>query len=249
MAITMTGPHATRLGATRVTSARVLGMGFLALALVVGARAEAGAPTDTLREVFTDVNKALVGPIRRDELAGRVLNVRALLNRVLDFRAAATRALGDEWSARAPVEQEEFVKLFADLLERSCVAQVASVADRSEGIRIDYLDETVDGEAGMVWTTILTKGGGGEVPFDFVMVRHEGHWMIRDVFVEGVSLIANIRSQFKRIIRDSSYAGLVARMKGRTLEEPPARPLTTIDAIPSWGTESRTPIRDGQNSP
>jgi phospholipid transport system substrate-binding protein len=231
-----------------VTSARVLGTGILALALVVGARAEAGPPTDTLRKVFTDVNKALVGPIRRNELAGRVLNVRALLNPVLDFRNAATRALGDEWSARAPAEQEEFVKLFADLLERSCVAQVASVADRSEGIRIDYLDETIDGEAGMVWTAILTKGGG-EVTFDFVMVLHEGHWMIRDVFVEGVSLIANIRSQFKRIIRDSSYAGLVARMKGRTLEEPPARPLTIIDPIPSRGTEPRTPIRDGVSSP
>jgi len=99
-----------------VTSARVLGAGILALTLVVGARAEAGPPTDTLREVFTDVNKALVGPIRRNELAGRVLNVRALLNPVLDFRNAATRALGEEWSARAPAEQEEFVKLFADLL-------------------------------------------------------------------------------------------------------------------------------------
>jgi phospholipid transport system substrate-binding protein len=240
----MTEPHTTRLGAARVTSARVLGARILALTLVVGARAEAGPPTDTLREVFTDVNKALVGPIGRNELAGRVVNVRALLTRVLDFRNAVTRALGDEWSARAPAEQEEFVKLFADLLERACVAQVASVADRSEGIRIDYLDETVDGEAGMVWTTILTKGGG-EVPFDFVMVRHEGHWMIQDVFVEGVSLIANIRSQFKRIIRDSSYAGLVARMKGRTLEAPPARPLTTIDLSPG----PRAPISDGSSSP
>ena len=242
----MTDPHATRLGAARVTSARVFGASILALTLVVGARAEAGPPTDTVREVFTDVNKALVGPMRRNELAGRVVNVRALLNRVLDFRNAATRALGDEWSARAPAEQEEFVKLFADLLERACVAQVASVADRSEGIRIDYLDETVDGEAGMVWTTILTKGGG-EVPFDFVMVQHEGHWMIRDVLVEGVSLIANIRSQFKRIIRDSSYAGLVARMKGRTLEAPLARPLTTIDLSPSPGP--RAPISDGSSSP
>ena len=165
-----------------MTSARVLGTGILALALVVGARAEAGPPTDTLRKVFTDVNKALVGPIRRNELAGRVLNVRALLNPVLDFRNAATRALGDEWSARAPAEQEEFVKLFADLLERSCVAQVASVADRSEGIRIDYVDETIDGEAGMVWTVILTKGGG-EVPFDFVMVLHHSRMTGQDKLV------------------------------------------------------------------
>ncbi len=101
---------------------------MLALALVVGVPAEAGTPTDALREVFTDVNKVLRGPMREDQLAARVLNMRALLSPILDFQNAATRALGDDWWTRTGAEQDEFIELFTDLLERSCVAQVASVA-------------------------------------------------------------------------------------------------------------------------
>ncbi len=166
---------------------------MLALALVVGVPAEAGTPTDALREVFTDVNKVLRGPMREDQLAARVLNARALLSPILDFQNAATRALGDDWWTRTGAEQDEFIELFTDLLERSCVAQVASVAARSGGMRVDYLDEAIDGDVAMVWTAIVRRSGG-EVLFDYAMIRHEERWLVRDIFVEGVSLVANLRS-------------------------------------------------------
>ncbi len=228
-------------GGTRmIIQAGVTGA-ILALTLVVGAPADAGTPTDALREVFTDVNKVLMGPVREDQLAERVFNVRALLNPILDFRNAATRALGDEWWTRTGAEQDEFIALFTDLLERSCVAQVASVAARSGGMRVDYPDEAIDGDVAMVWTAILRRGGG-EVLFDYAMVRHDERWLVRDIFVEGVSLVANLRSQFQRILRDSSYPGLVIRMKGRTIEASPARAATAIEPVLPPG--GRSPIRD-----
>ncbi len=214
---------------------------ILALALVTGASADAGSPTDTLREVFTGVNRVLTGPIREDQVAERILTVRALLSPILDFRNAATRALGDEWWARTGAEQDEFIEVFTDLLERSCVAQVALVAARSGGLRVNYLDEAIDGDAAMVWTAMV-RSGGGEVLFDYSMVRHEGRWLIRDVVVEGVSLVANLRSQFQRILRDSSYRGLVIRIKGHTLELPPARAAIAIEPLLRPG--ERSPTRD-----
>jgi len=213
----------------------------LALALAVGAPAGAGAPTDALREVFTGVDAALGEPMRKDQLAERVLTVRALLSPILDFRNAATRALGDEWRTRTGAEQDEFVEVFTDLLERSCVAQVALVVARSGGMRVDYLDEAVDGDVAMVWTAVV-KRDGGEVLFDYAMVRHEGRWLVRDLFVEGVSLVANLRSQFQRILRDSSYQGLVKRMKVRTFEASAARAATAIAPVLPPG--ERSTIRD-----
>ena len=231
---------ASKRGPHMIISTGVAGT-ILALALVTGVSAEPASPTDTLREVFIGVNKVLMGPIREDQVAERVLTVRALLSPILDFRNAATRALGDEWWARTGAEQDEFIEVFTDLLERSCVAQVAMVAARSGGLRVDYLDEAIDGDAAMVWTAIV-RGGGGEVLFDYAMVRHEGRWLVRDVFVEGVSLVANFRSQFQRILRDSSYRGLVIRMKGHTVELPPARAATTIEPLLPPG--ERSPTRD-----
>jgi phospholipid transport system substrate-binding protein len=212
-----------------IGSAGVIGT-ILALTLAMGAPAEGGTPTDSLRGVFTGVNKVLMEPMRRDQVAKRVLRVRALLHPILDFRSAATRALGDEWSTLTETEQNEFIDLFTDLIERSCVAQVASVAVRSGGVRVNYLDEAIDGNVAMVWTAIV-RGGGGEVLFDYAMVRHEERWLVRDVFVEGVSLVSNLRSQFQRILRDSSYPGLVIRMKGRNIEASPALAATAIEPV------------------
>jgi phospholipid transport system substrate-binding protein len=203
---------------------------ILALTLAMGAPAEGGTPTDALRGVFTGVNKVLMEPMRGDQVAKRVLSVRALLHPILDFRSAATRALGDEWSTLTETEQNEFINLFTDLIERSCVAQVASVGVRSGGVRVNYLDEAIDGNVATVWTAIV-RAGGGEVLFDYAMVRHEERWLVRDVFVEGVSLVSNLRSQFQRILRDSSYPGLVIRMKGRNIEASPALAATAIEPV------------------
>jgi phospholipid transport system substrate-binding protein len=108
-------------------------------------------------------------------------------------------------------------------------------------MRVDYLDEAIDGDVAMVWTTIVRRDGG-EVLFDYAMVRHEEHWLVRDIFVEGVSLVANLRSQFRRILRDSSYPGLVIRMKARAIEASPTRAATAIELVLPLG--ERSPIRD-----
>jgi len=241
MIVRTTDQRASHAGGTRMIIPVGVAGTMLALALMMGASAEAGTPTEALREVFTGVNAVLMRPMRGDQVAERVLSVRALMHPIFDFRNAATRALGDEWGAHTGAEQDAFVEVFTDLLERSCVAQVALVAARSGGMRVDYLDEAVDGDAAMVWTAIV-RGGGGEVLFDYAMVRHEERWLVRDIFVEGVSLVANLRSQFQRILRDSSYRGLVIRMQARTIGASPASAATAIErALPA---EVRAPTTD-----
>ena len=77
MIVRTTDQRASKAGDPRmIIPAGVTGT-MLALALVVGVPAEAGTPTDALREVFTGVNKVLRGPMREDQLAARVLNARA----------------------------------------------------------------------------------------------------------------------------------------------------------------------------
>ena len=68
-------------------------------------------------------------------------------------------------------------------------------------------------------TSLLTRNGS-DLDVDYFMVRRAGRWMVRDVVVDGMSLIANYRAQFNRILNTSSYAELVARMQGDALEVP-----------------------------
>jgi len=51
------------------------------------------------------------------------------------------------------------------------------------------------------------------VPVESRLLRRGDRWLIYDVLVENVSLVANYRSQFDRIIRTSSYEELVNRLR------------------------------------
>ena len=48
------------------------------------------------------------------------------------------------------------------------------------------------------------------------LIERDGRWRVYDVVIEGVSLVANYRTQFDRVIRSSSYAELVKRLKDKS---------------------------------
>ena len=59
---------------------------------------------------------------------------------------------------------------------------------------------------------------GTEVPIDYRMKRENGAWHVYDVVIEGVSLVANYRTQFNKIIQTSSYQELVKKLKTKQEE-------------------------------
>ena len=93
----------------------------------------------------------------------------------------------------------------------------SSTFEMYNGERIAYLGDSVDGDQAMVRTRIMTKQGT-EVPVDYKMYRQGDRWLVYDVVIEGVSLIANYRTQFNKIIQTSSYQELVRKMKTKQAE-------------------------------
>ena len=81
------------------------------------------------------------------------------------------------------------------------------------------MGETVDGDQATVKTRIVTKQGN-EVPVDYRLLREMDGWRVYDVIIEGVSLVANYRTQFNKIIQTSSYDDLVKRMRAKDFSGP-----------------------------
>jgi phospholipid transport system substrate-binding protein len=52
---------------------------------------------------------------------------------------------------------------------------------------------------------------------DYRLILKEDRWHAYDIIVDGVSLVKNYRSQFQKIIRESSYQELVNKLRDRTL--------------------------------
>ena len=194
----------------RAVAAVVVALGVLLGALAAPARA--GVPMDQLRAQIDRVLKVLEDPGMKKETRARDRRaaVRKIADDIFDFQETAKRSLARHWQPRTAAERDEFVKLFADLLERSYLSRIELYG----GERIAYLSDLLDGDQATVRTRIVTKGGT-EVPVDYRMLKKGDRWLVYDVVIEGVSLVANYRTQFNKIIQTSSYAELVKKMKAK----------------------------------
>lgn len=185
------------------------------VALLVGRDATAGAPTEQLRAQVDKVLKLLDDPALKapDKAKERRAAVRKVADDIFDFGETAKRSLGRHWAARTPEEREEFVKLFGDLLERSYISKIELYG----GEKIQYVGDRIEGDTAAVQSKLLTKTGS-EVPIEYRMLRKSDRWLVYDVVIEGVSLVANYRTQFNKIIQTSSFQDLVKKMKTRQEE-------------------------------
>jgi phospholipid transport system substrate-binding protein len=192
-------------------------MGLLVLLLIVALAswAHAGEATDQLRTAIDQALKILEDPgLKKPEnTKERRARLRTTAETIFDYKETAKRALARHWAERNPQEQEEFIALFADLLERAYMGKI----EQYGGEKIAYVSEVVEGDVATVKSKILTKSKQ-EVPLDYRMLKSGGRWFIYDVIIEGVSLVGNYRNQFNRIIQTSSYDELIKRMKTRQEE-------------------------------
>ena len=117
------------------------------------------------------------------------------------------------WQNLTAAEREEFVRLFADLLERTYIAKI----DRYSGEKVVFGREKLDGGFGTVSTKILLKQGQ-EASVDYQVYQQGDRWLVYDIVIEGISLVANYRVQFNKIIQTSSYQALVAQLKAKHRE-------------------------------
>jgi phospholipid transport system substrate-binding protein len=195
--------------------ARVVGILILLFALVPARGAWAGPPSDQLRAGIDRVFKILGDP----ELDGdkkldqRRTAILIAANEMFDFGEMAKRSLGQFWAQRTPAERVEFVRLFTELVQRSYISKV----DQHGAHKMTVQGERIDGDYAVVRTT-LPLSSGHELPIDYSMHGTDDRWQVYDLSIDGISLVANYRAQFNKIIRTSSYEALIAKFKSNQAE-------------------------------
>ena len=134
--------------------------------------------------------------------------VKRIVDPHFDYQEMAKRSLGPTWGKLNAGQRQEFVQLFAQLLEASYSDKIEKYAQR---VKIDYTGEILDGEYAEVRTVVVRAND--RIPLNYRLLNEGGTWKVYDVVIEGVSLVSNYRSQFSRIIHESSYAELVRRLQ------------------------------------
>jgi phospholipid transport system substrate-binding protein len=182
------------------------------LSFFVSTQAQAGVPTEQIKSTVDRAVLVLKDPRLKPpaKLQERREQLRKVLFARFDFTEMAKRALGSDWRRRTPQEQEEFVRLFSELLERAYAEIIESYSDE----KIIYINERVDGSYADVASKIQTSRGE-EYSINYKAHLVSNEWKVYDVVAENISLVNNYRSQFSRVIAKSSYEELLRRLRDK----------------------------------
>lgn len=193
---------------------KVIAFALLFVLSLEAAPALAGVPTEQIKATVDRALGVLKDP--RLKPAAKTKERRDQLRQILyarfDFTEMARRALGSNWRRRTPQEQAEFVPLFTEVLERAYADIIESYVD--DKIKIVYSNERIDGNFADINSKIVT-GRGEEYSLNYKAHLVGGEWKVYDVVAENISLVNNYRSQFTRVISNSSYEELVRRLKDK----------------------------------
>ena len=203
-----------------------MGKSLAALLLVAAATTATASPREVVQRAVTRVIELIdlggqAAPSERSGVVAAVTSVkrraqvRAVADELFDFEEVSRRALSVHWAARTPEERKEFVGLFTDLLERAYLGKIESYA----GEKIVYPAEKVDGDYAIVRSRIVPQrrtmdARTQETSLEYRLIRKDARWKVYDVVIDGVSFVSTYRSQFDRIIKASSYAMLIDRLRG-----------------------------------
>lgn len=147
------------------------------------------------------------GPTLRQR-RGEILQI---VDEYFNFKEMGKRALGKPWKEQPAEKQQEFVKLFKQLLFNTYVDRFETYTGNNE--KIVYDEEKLEGEYALVKTRVLGYKNSN-VELDYRLHLEEGgNWKVYDVTVEGISLVNNYRQQFSSILANGTFDSLLNTMR------------------------------------
>jgi phospholipid transport system substrate-binding protein len=157
----------------------------------------AGAPLNTTQVNVNKVLDVLRDPKLKSESAKETKKqkLRSIYKGMFNEIEFSRRTLARNWSKLNTVQQEEFIQLFEQVLEKTYIDKILSYTNE----KIDFYKESMNSETqAEVQTKIITSSK--EIPIFYRLILKDGAWKVYDVVVENVSLVQNYRTQFNDIL-------------------------------------------------
>jgi phospholipid transport system substrate-binding protein len=179
------------------------------------AAAPAVTPLDLVQSSLARTRAILRGPAApaADDQDDRRREVRHVARELFAFDTMARRVLGPQWATLPAASQQEFLRLFTDMIE-----QIYGIAmERYAGEQVVFLGEKVSRTHAEVRSRLTTRGT--VVSIDYRMLEQGSRWVVYDAVIDDMSVLANYRNQFESIIRTSSFAELLDRMQRFSLAQ------------------------------
>lgn len=170
--------------------------------------AEGQAASGTLH-TFIDTLKAMQFPIADPvKHAGQVKQA----NAAVDLESMGQKALGPHWAKMDAAQQKEFMELLWKLIENIAYPRSNSFFGSAP---IEFQEPKSLAKGFEITTIVKNEDEALNAPIVYNLYEQGGQWKIYDIFLDGVTITEDLKFQFDKIIQESSYPGLLQRMRER----------------------------------
>jgi phospholipid transport system substrate-binding protein len=153
-------------------------------------------------QILGDKDKPV--PQKRREL-------KPLIEARFDATEMARSTLGYHWRSLSPDQRENFTQVFTNFIE---AAYLDKVQDYS-GQQVQIGQSRSLGEGYTAVDTTIVSAGKSPLPVSYLLEQSGSEWKIYDVTVDNISIIANYRNQFNRVINQQGLPKLMADLRAK----------------------------------
>ncbi|MGA8641742.1 MlaC/ttg2D family ABC transporter substrate-binding protein [Candidatus Binatus sp.] len=174
------------------------------------------SPNDAMGSVKSVIDQSIV-VFKNQQISApdREQKLRAIAESHFDFTEMAKSAIGYHWRTLTPAQQSEFVPLFTTFIEDAYLSRIESysvekVNQQIQSSMIQFVKQTTDGpEYAQVYSTVVLQDSKNPIAVNYLMRNDSGEWKIYDITIDAISVIANYRNQFNRVLNNGGYDKLI----------------------------------------
>ena len=196
----------------------------LAALLLAALLAATPATAQTPSQVVDGLASQVIGILKNAALDSQQkrTQIENIAYGAIEFTTLSKLVLARNWAKFSAEQRSTFEQEFKQHLSMTYGRNV----DNYKNEKVQILSERPESQGDVtVQTKILRGGGSDDVVVDYRLRQFSGQWKIIDVIVEGVSLVANFRSQFQDIVANGGPDRLLTLLSeknaaGEPLQKP-----------------------------
>lgn len=177
----------------------------------------AGDPTAMVKAVI-DQTTAVVRDTQTPT-AERNKKLREIAEANFDFADMARTTLGYHWRQLTPQQQAQFVPLFTSFMENVYLSKmrdysVQKIRQNVNTSNVSFTGQQYNGAGyAEVHSSVLLKDQPPPIKVDYLLKRAGADWKIYDLEIDAISVMANYRNQFNRVLNNDGYPALVSMLQ------------------------------------
>lgn len=194
------------------TSVRTTLMALLLLGLCAASPPTWAENQDAMTVVKDTVGAVLIilkNPEYQGASEAKRQKLRDAIEGHFDWSEMSRSALGYHWREFSPADRAQFSELFKRFLEASYIGKIESYS----GQQINFLRQTPDGPGYSTVYTTIVQTSGDPVKVNYTLHEQAGDCKVSDVSIDAISIVANYRNQFNRVINRQGLPALLADLK------------------------------------